>query len=429
MAKLEEIVRPAEGLISRRIFTDPDIYREELERLFSRAWLFLGHESEIPDPGDYVTRPLGGDPVVLIRDDDGVVRAFLNTCRHRGMRVCRTDRDNVTFLRCPYHGWTYRTNGELMTVPAEDHYEPGILDKSDFGLVPVAKLETYAGLIFATWDEDAPPLEDYLGDSKFYLDIIFNRTDGGVEIVGVPQIWDVDTCWKIAVDNFTDNQHVWHTHHSLVDIGMLPGDPDFACHGHMLVLGQGHIAHFVPGPVKGLGLPEELQAQFDRNLDEVQRDIAENTVFSAGTIFPTFHWLQLLVQREIDGPNVPILNIRMHQPLTPTRTRMWSWFAIDKSASEEFRKSSYETYVRNFGPSGIFDQDDMENWEECTKSNEGPVAQRYTLNHMMGLGRPPAEGWQGPGTAYPDSYGEMTQTHWYTEWLEWMGSNGKEAGV
>jgi PAH dioxygenase large subunit len=110
----------------------------------------------------------------------------------------------------------------------------------------------------------------------------------------------------------------------------------------------------------------------------------------------------------------------MHQPLTPTRTRMWSWFAIDKAVSDEFRRASYETYVRTFGPSGIFDQDDMENWEECTKANSGPVAHRYTLDHTMGLGRKPDPAWKGPGTAYANSYGEMTQLSWYSEWLSWM---------
>ena len=101
---LEEIVRPHEGLISRRIFTDPEVFELELERIFGKGWFFIGHDSEIPEPGDFVTRPCGIDPAVLIRDDEGVVHAFLNSCRHRGMRIARTDRDNATFLKCPYHG-------------------------------------------------------------------------------------------------------------------------------------------------------------------------------------------------------------------------------------------------------------------------------------------------------------------------------------
>ena len=91
---LEEIVRPEEGLVSRRIFSDPEVYELEIERIFGRAWFFVGHESEIPEPGDFRSRPCGLDPAILLRDDEGVVRVFLNTCRHRGMRLCRTDRGN-----------------------------------------------------------------------------------------------------------------------------------------------------------------------------------------------------------------------------------------------------------------------------------------------------------------------------------------------
>jgi PAH dioxygenase large subunit len=107
---------------------------------------------------------------------------------------------------------------------------------------------------------------------------------------------------------------------------------------------------------------------------------------------------------------------------------MWSWLAIDKDATPEYRKRVYETYVRTFGPSGIFDQDDMENWEDCTRANIGPAARRYTLHHKMGLNRATATDWPGPGVAYPDSYGEMTQRSWYAQWLTTMTAGGNGNG-
>ena len=117
--QLEDIVRPAEGIVSRRIFADPEVFAMEQERIFGRAWFFIGHESEIPRRGDVITRQCGIDPVLLLRDEAGVVRAFLNSCRHRGMRLCRTDRDNVRLFRCPYHGWSYSTNGALLAAAGE----------------------------------------------------------------------------------------------------------------------------------------------------------------------------------------------------------------------------------------------------------------------------------------------------------------------
>ena len=421
---LDEIVRPHEGLISRRIFSDPEVYELEIERIFGRAWFFLGHESEIPEPGDFLSRPCGMDPAILLRDDDGVVRVFLNSCRHRGMRLCRTDRGNASFLRCPYHGWSYRNNGDLLNAACEDHYGPGELAKEELGLIPAAQVGTYQDLVFASWDAAAPPLDEYLGDVRWYLDIVFGRT-GGLQVVGTPQVWDVETSWKFATDNFTDNFHVFSAHHSLVELGMLPNHPDFASYGHMITPGRGHVLHFVKGEpgdddFMGLGLPHELRAKFDEHLEPAQATIAREHGISAGTVFPNFHWLQLPTAGDMESKPVPFLNFRVHQPLTPTRTRMWSWIAVDRDASAEHRRASYETYVRTFGPSGIFDQDDMENWEDCTRASIGPAARRYTLHHRMGLNRPVDPEWPGPGPAYADSYGEMTQRAWYTAWLDWM---------
>ena len=344
---LEDIVRPQEGLISRRIFADPDIYQMEIERIFGRGWFFLGHESEIPNPGDLVSRQCGLDPAILVRDDEGVVRAFLNSCRHRGMRVCRTDRENVRFLRCPYHGWAYRNNGELASAGAENHYGEGELMKSELGLIPVAQLGVYRGLIFATWDTEAPTLDEWLGDMKWYLDIIFGRT-GEIEFVGVPQIWDVDCAWKFATDNFTDNFHVFWAHQSLVKFGLLPNFVDFAAHGHMVTLKNGHILHFVQGApkdehTKGLGLPKVMWPRFKDSLNPAQADIAMKHGYSAGTVWPNFHWLQLTSAADTNSIPVGILNIRLEVPISATRTRMYSWFAIDKSAPADYRKASYES--------------------------------------------------------------------------------------
>ena len=150
---LETIVRPQEGLISRRIFADPEVHGLELERIFAKAWFFIGHESEIPNKGDIVTRQCGVDPVIFLRDDAGVVRAFLNSCRHRGMRICRTDRDNASSLRCPYHGWSYSTSGALLAASSEHHYGEGELDKSELGLIPVTKTGSYRGLVFGTFSD------------------------------------------------------------------------------------------------------------------------------------------------------------------------------------------------------------------------------------------------------------------------------------
>ena len=114
-----ELVNEERAHVSRRVYVDPEIYELEQERLFRRTWLFLAHESELPQKGDYVARELAGEPVVLVRGDDGVVRGFLNSCRHRGMRLCRADKGHISVMRCSYHGWTYSKTGALLSVFAK----------------------------------------------------------------------------------------------------------------------------------------------------------------------------------------------------------------------------------------------------------------------------------------------------------------------
>src|SRR5437879_12470816 len=114
---MPELVDLHRGCISREIFVNEDIYQQEQEQVFARAWLFIGHESQIPRPGDFLVSSMGEESVILCRDRTGRIHVFLNSCRHRGMKVCRYDEGNTLELMCPYHGWTYATDGALVVVP------------------------------------------------------------------------------------------------------------------------------------------------------------------------------------------------------------------------------------------------------------------------------------------------------------------------
>ena len=151
------------GLVNRRIFIDEDIYQQELENIFARCWLFLCHESQVPNPGDFMTTYMGEDPVLVWRDSKGKVDAFLNQCRHRGNRLCRADLGNASSFTCAYHGWAYGNDGKLLAVPNLNDAYFGELETSRWGLMPVAQLDNYKGMYFATFDPKAPPLLDYLG--------------------------------------------------------------------------------------------------------------------------------------------------------------------------------------------------------------------------------------------------------------------------
>ncbi len=158
------------GWIDRRIFAEQSIYEQELYQIFARCWLFLAHDSQIPKPGDFITTHMGEDNVIIVRQKDNTVKAFLNSCPHRGNKVCFADTGNARQFVCNYHGWSFDTEGSLQGMHEEFCYDEGDINKSEWGLKPVAQIDSYKGLIFATFDETAPSLEAYLGDFRWYLD-------------------------------------------------------------------------------------------------------------------------------------------------------------------------------------------------------------------------------------------------------------------
>ena len=198
------------GKIDRRIFIDQAIYDEEMAKIFGRAWLMLGHESLVPKVNDFFHTYMGEDPVILTRDSQGRLHALLNMCRHRGNRVVRCDDGNARHFMCTYHGWTYTNDGTLEYVPGESEAYYNALDRASLGLIE-ARVDTYAGIVFATWATDAPSLEAYLGDARWYLDTVFNRRDCGMQALG-PMKWLEPVNWKTLVDNCSDNYHVPTSH-------------------------------------------------------------------------------------------------------------------------------------------------------------------------------------------------------------------------
>ncbi len=171
--------------VSRRSYWGRDEFESEMERIFGRCWLFVAHESEIPSPGDYVTRKLGGEDVIVVRDETGDVRIFLNSCTHRGNQLCRADMGNSSHFRCSYHGWTFSNKGTLRGVPERKQVFDADFDKSEYSLVGPPNVDVFHGLIFASWDPDAPSLLDELGDMAWYLEAVLDKA-GDLQVVGPP---------------------------------------------------------------------------------------------------------------------------------------------------------------------------------------------------------------------------------------------------
>ena len=415
-ADLNRLVDDGNGLVSRRIFIEPEIYQQELERIFARCWLYLCHETQIPRPGDFLTTYMGEDPVLVVRDNDGRVHAFLNVCRHRGNRLCRADAGNAASFTCAYHGWTYRNDGRLVGVPYFKEAYHGELERDRWGLMPVAQLDNYKGLYFATFDPQAPPLRDYLGAMTWYLDTFFDRREGGIELIGGVHKWIMPCNWKFPAENFAgDGYHVPWSHISAVRTGS-GGDfrvkPD--AEGRALSLGNGHSIMTV-GPDMVADPPAaEILAYEEQILPEMKQRLGARLQLGkpiAGTVFPNFSMLRPTSR-----------TIRVWHPRGPDKTEVWAWIFVDKAAPPEVKKALRLAGARVFGPGGTFEQDDMDNWQGCTQTARGAVARRALLNYGMGLGDERFDEALG-AWASGYRYSESNHRRFYRRWAQLMAAD------
>jgi phenylpropionate dioxygenase-like ring-hydroxylating dioxygenase large terminal subunit len=424
------------GMIPAHIYNDEEVFRLERERLFGRAWVFVGHTSEIPQPGDYVVRRVLEDSFIVARGEDGVVRALFNMCLHRGMQVCRAELGNASHFRCPYHGWSYRNDGRLVGLPFHrDAYggEEGFRRKGQT-LLPAPRLDTYRGLIFVSLDPDAPPLLEYLGDFAFYLDYYTNQSESGIELRG-PQRWRIKANWKIGAENFAgDMYHTPHTHTSVVEIGLFR-EPKAekrkdGC-TYWAGNGGGTTYKLPPGTLEErlryVGYPDVMIESMVKRWSQAQLDVIgrDGFMISAASVFPNLSLVHNWPKVQDSDDVLPFISVRTWQPVGPDETEVLSWFAVDAEAPEEFKALSYKAYLMCFGSTGMFEQDDVENWVSLTSTAAGSMARRLLLNSRMGLledGTPVApalrpDEFAGPGEAHV-GYGEYNQRHLLARWAD-----------
>ncbi|MGH7907454.1 MAG: aromatic ring-hydroxylating dioxygenase subunit alpha [Candidatus Binataceae bacterium] len=382
--------------VHRAVYTDPDIFETELDRIFGRAWLYVGHESQIPIPGDYITSQLARQPVIMVRHVDGSIRVLHNRCAHHGsiLAADRCGHVEKTFT-CMYHGWSFRTDGSLAGVPLPQDYEGTKFDPKDpaNGLGAAARVHNYRGFVFASLANDGPDFITFAGAALSGFDNMIDRAPDGVEVAGDCFRVVQQSNWKIFLENMFDNVHTCVVHQSPAR-GAKAAQQRFAqaggnlsleifkmlSHDHAYWRGleveafpYGHCN--MSGFVSPRGNDEESRAYEEllrkRHGDEqaeqiLSRNIHHTMIYPGAVLQPSFQQLRIV------------------RPLAVNRTQIDIWlFRLKGAPRSTFRKALSYAIAAN-SPANMVSADDFESYYRVHQGLSSPGSDWVILSREEG---------------------------------------------
>lgn len=402
-----------EDRIHSRVYTDQQIFADEMERVFHRGWVFVGHSSEIPEPGDYRLAWVGRYPIIMVRGADGEVRLLSNRCRHRANTVCQLERGNARFFRCDYHGWMYRNDGSLASVSYPEGYDSSFR-KADFGLIPLPRMASYRGFVFGSIAPEGISLADHLGPASAQIDNFCDLSPlGEIDARGGIHKYSYRGNWKLQIENSMDGYHPNFVHKSF--FGMLGrkgvktptrhfGGSSIAVtrdfgHGHVMLDYRecnrtGQVLNVVLGG-------EKYRAAMEARYGAAR---ASEIIGSGGTHLLVF-------------PNLVMIGVQLRviRPIAPDHTEVYLYPTLLEGVDPELNQWRLRGHESFFGPAGFGAPDDLEMFERMQVGFQNDLDPWLILSRGMHRERREAD-----GTRVGHVTDEVTQRGIWREWRRVM---------
>ena len=431
---LAQLVEP--DRVRREVYTDPDIFDLEMARIHERVWVYCGHASQVPNPGDYCTVQVGRQPMVMVRATDSAVHVLYNRCPHRGAMLCGDRHGNTgAFFRCSYHAWTFHHDGSLRSIPMMESGYAGTRwgrDNPDCQVRSAARVQNYRGFVFASLAEDGPALEAFLGPAKIAFDDMCDRAPEG-EVEVVPNCFRVvqNSNWKIFLENQLDALHPSVTHQSTgraahdveLEIERHTGKAPLAYHmlsafstvtidkwdnfrtlsypnGHCILTGY-----------MGLRPRDPDTLEYERVLAEACGEKRKEEILTTD-----IHHVLLYPGLSVQSP---LQQLRAVRPLSVDRTLTEIWHFRLKGAPEPIYRRALAYYNLVNSPATMINADDLENFWKCQQglSSQGGDWVSFHRHHGSDIARDDAvESAPGRGTSEAPMRNQMKA------WAQFMGA-------
>lgn len=428
--------RPGETFkVHRSLYTSKELFELENKYIYEKNWIYLAHEEQIRNPNDYLSLFMGRQPVILTRDPQGKLHGFINACSHRGANICRRHKGNAKTFSCPYHGWVYNNQGELLDVKAKAQggytAEWG---ERNYNLVQVPKVESYKGFIFGSLNADVVDLETHLGPAKTFLDLQVELAEGEIEILRGTSTYAHHANWKMQAENGVDGYHADVVHASYWQLGADRANKEAAKSGSDDVKtislrndfksgnydhGNGHVTIW-----GDIGNPKDRSTGF--NYDALVERVGQvKADWMASKVVQTMFYPNLLVLAGIST------QIRTWRPIAPNLTEVTVVCFGAKNEPAEARERRIRQYEDFYGASGIATPDDLAEFDACQSGYMGALAEWQDFDRGMnrrhiGPDQAAAEIGLNPEVSAADVADETLYHGEYRQWLKLISAGLKE---